>query len=59
MADLEILTAPEVAELLRCSTRVVYLQAKKGNIPGAFRVGGLWRFNRAKLQDMMAGLTTR
>jgi excisionase family DNA binding protein len=47
MSD-EILTLPEVAELLKVAEKTVYTMAQKGHLP-AFKVGGQWRFRRDDL----------
>ena len=44
MAD-EILTLPEVAQLLKVADKTVYSLAQKSLLP-AFKVGGQWRFKR-------------
>ncbi len=44
----EILTLPEVAELLKVADKTVYTMAQRGELP-AFKVRGQWRF---KLVDM-------
>ena len=41
----EILTLPEVAQLLKVAEKTVYSMAQKGLLP-AFKVGGQWRFKR-------------
>jgi excisionase family DNA binding protein len=41
----DILTIPEVAELLRIAEKTVYTLAQRGEIP-AFKLGGQWRFSR-------------
>jgi excisionase family DNA binding protein len=41
----EILTLPEVAQLLKIAGKTVYSMAQKGQLP-AFKVGGQWRFKR-------------
>jgi excisionase family DNA binding protein len=41
----EILTMPEVAQLLKIAGKTVYSMAQKGQLP-AFKVGGQWRFKR-------------
>jgi excisionase family DNA binding protein len=38
------LTTREVAALLRVEEHLVGKMAKRGEIPGAFRAGRLWRF---------------
>lgn len=42
----EILTLRDVAAYLHCSTVTVYRLVSRGQFPG-FRVGHLWRFDRA------------
>jgi len=46
----EILTLPEVAQLLKVAEKTVYTMAQKGQLP-AFKVGGQWRFKRADLDQ--------
>ncbi len=46
----EILTLPEVAQLLKVAEKTVYTMAQRGDLP-AFKVGGQWRFRRADLDD--------
>jgi excisionase family DNA binding protein len=41
-ADLSI---TDVAKILQIHRETVRVLARKGELPGAFRVGGLWRFN--------------
>ena len=41
----EILTLPEVAQLLKVAEKTVYTMAQKGELP-AFKVRGQWRFKR-------------
>ena len=41
----EILTLPEVAQLLKVAEKTVYTMAQRGEIP-AFKVRGQWRFKR-------------
>jgi excisionase family DNA binding protein len=45
----DILTIPEVAELLRIAEKTVYTLAQRAEIP-AFKVGGQWRFSRGAIQ---------
>lgn len=49
MSD-EILTLPEVAQLLKVAEKTVYSMAQKGQLP-AFKVGGQWRFKRTDLDQ--------
>lgn len=46
----EILTIPEVAELLKIAEKTVYALAQRRDLPG-FKVGGQWRFSRAAIND--------
>ena len=46
----EILTIPEVAELLKIAEKTVYALAQRRELPG-FKVGGQWRFSRAAIND--------
>ena len=43
-----VMTAQEVADLLRVSYRVIITMAKEGEIP-AFQVAGQWRFSRSAI----------
>lgn len=49
----EVMTAREVAELLRMPTSTVYELARKGVLP-ASRLGRTWRFLRPRLEQMLA-----
>jgi len=44
----EVLTLPEVAQLLKVTDKTVYSLAQKAVLPG-FKVGGQWRFKRVDL----------
>lgn len=46
----EILTLPEVAQLLKVADKTVYTMAQKGQLP-AFKVRGQWRFKRSDLDN--------
>jgi excisionase family DNA binding protein len=54
----EILTLPEVAQLLKVADKTVYTMAQKGELP-AFKVGGQWRFRRADLDSWIDARTRR
>lgn len=54
----EILTLPEVAQLLKVAEKTVYTMAQKGELP-AFKVGGQWRFRRADLDSWIDARTRR
>lgn len=49
MSD-EILTLPEVAQLLKVAQKTVYTMAQKGELP-AFKVRGQWRFKRDDMES--------
>lgn len=49
----EILTIEEVATYLKAGRRTVYRLAANGQIP-AFKLGGVWRFQRAELDRWIA-----
>jgi excisionase family DNA binding protein len=57
MSD-EILTLPEVAQLLKVAEKTVYTMAQKGELP-AFKVGGQWRFRRTDLDAWIDAKTRR
>jgi len=42
-----VVTAPELAALLRVNRKTIYEAAQRGEIPGAFRVGRSLRFSRS------------
>ena len=54
----EILTLPEVAQLLKVAEKTVYTMAQKGDLP-AFKVGGPWRFRRTALDTWIDAKTRR
>lgn len=49
----EVMTAREVAELLRMPTSTVYELARKGVLP-ASRLGRTWRFLRPRLEQLLS-----
>lgn len=49
----EILTASQVAALLKVHLRTVYTLARKGSIP-ARKLGGGWRFSKSAILKMVA-----
>jgi len=51
---MKILTAKEVAELLKITKATVYNLAAKGKLP-AFRIGNSWRF---EMEEIMKQLKT-
>jgi excisionase family DNA binding protein len=50
MISIELLTIAEVAIFLKLSKRTVYRLTVAKRIPGGFKAGGQWRFNRAILE---------
>ena len=48
----EILTLPEVAQLLKVAEKTVYTMAQKNEVP-AFKVRGQWRFKRDVLDEWL------
>ena len=46
----EILTLPEIAQLLKVAEKTVYTMAQRGEIP-AFKVRGQWRFKRVDIDS--------
>lgn len=48
MANDEILTISELAELLKIAEKTVYVLVQRREVPG-FKVGGQWRFSRAAI----------
>jgi excisionase family DNA binding protein len=49
----EILTLPEVAQLLKVANKTVYTMAQQGELP-SFKVRGQWRFRRMDIDAWMA-----
>lgn len=50
----ELLTIDETAALLKLSDRTVYEMLRTGRLPGAAKVSGKWRVDKAKLLDWIA-----
>jgi excisionase family DNA binding protein len=48
----EVMTAPEVAELLHLPVSTVYYLARRGELP-AHRLGRTWRFLRPRLEELL------
>lgn len=45
----EVLKRTEAADLLRINAEVLRRLSEKGEVPGAFKVGGQWRYRRVDL----------
>lgn len=52
---LDTLTIDEAAARLRVSTRFLRKQVARGAVPGAFRVGWLFRIGRAAFEAWVSG----
>jgi len=50
----EVMTAREVAELLKMPVSTIYQLARRGELP-ASRLGRAWRLLRPRLEDLLAG----
>jgi excisionase family DNA binding protein len=50
----EVMTAREVADLLKMPISTVYELARRGELP-ARRLGKTWRFLRPRLEGLLAG----
>ncbi len=53
---MEIMTAKELAELLKISLPTLYKMVNSGEIPG-FKVANEWRFEREEIQAWIEGLS--
>jgi len=53
LADDEVLTAEEAAELLKVSTKTLLRHARDGQVPGV-KLGRVWRFRRSELLALLA-----
>lgn len=53
----EVLTLPEVAAYLKVTERTIYRLAGAKKIP-AFKVGGVWRFSRADIENWIQQQST-
>lgn len=49
----EVMTAREVAELLKMPVSTIYQLARRGELP-AHRLGRTWRFLRPRLEELLA-----
>lgn len=50
----EVMTAREVADLLKMPLSTIYQLARRGELP-ARRLGRTWRFLRPKLEELLGG----
>lgn len=49
------ITLPQAAEHLSVSYGTAKRWAVSGTLPGAFKIGGIWRVNRAALENASLG----
>jgi excisionase family DNA binding protein len=56
--ETDILTILEVATFLKVAQRTVYRLAAAKKIP-AFKVGGVWRFSRAEIEEWIRHQSTQ
>lgn len=54
-----VLTAAEVADLLRVNRKTLYEAVARGEVPGAFHVGRVLRFDRDTLLASLAASNVR
>jgi excisionase family DNA binding protein len=50
-----VMTVKEVAVALRISTNHTYLALQRGQIPGAFKIGGKWLVSRSAVERLLDG----
>ena len=50
----EVMTAREVADLLKMPVSTIYQLARRGELP-ARRLGRTWRFLRPRLEELLGG----
>jgi excisionase family DNA binding protein len=50
----EVMTAREVADLLKMPVSTIYQLARRGELP-AQRLGRTWRFLRPRLEELLGG----
>lgn len=51
----ELMTTREIAEYLKLHQITICKLSKEGKIP-AVRIGGVWRFDKDKIDDWIAGI---
>lgn len=56
MEDFNLLTAKEVAEMLRCSTKHVYCMEKEGKFPARVKIGGSTRWVESEVKAWLESL---
>jgi excisionase family DNA binding protein len=51
----ELLTADELAKMLKVSRRFIEVNTGAGRIPGQIKVGRLWRYRKTVIQRALIG----
>jgi excisionase family DNA binding protein len=54
VGDQKVLTLAEAARFLHVHPITLYRMVKIGSLPGAFRIGRVWRINREDLERFAA-----
>lgn len=54
--DKKVLTLPEAAKYLQVHPVTLYRLLKTGRLPGAFKIGRVWRINREALEHLATGV---
>lgn len=50
----DLYTVDEVAEMLRVTTKTIYLHLKEGKLKGS-KVGRYWRISKSQIDDFLKG----
>lgn len=56
--DVEFYTPEQLSKRLQIEVRTLQAQARKGQIPGALKIGHQWRFNAARIEGWLNGPPT-
>jgi excisionase family DNA binding protein len=51
----DVWTTDDVAAYLKISANMVRELAKKNQLPGAFQIGSLWRYNAQRIKEFASG----
>ena len=51
----DVLTCAELAQILKCTEENVTLQCRSGKIPGAIKIGKLWRIHKRTFEAAFGG----
>lgn len=55
MSNVGTYTADEVAEMLQLHRETVYIESRRGNIPGRIKIGKAVRFRKAAIDALLNG----